>query len=844
MARAGVAVSAAVAAGALAAALWGQGAAGTWRHAGEPRGTSAPVLSPAEALASFRIADGLRIELVAAEPLIEDPIAIAFDADGRLWALEMRSYMPNVEGEHELMPTSRIVRLEDHDGDGQMDEAITFLDGLVLARAIAPVHGGLLVLAPPELQFWRDTDGDGRADRKVVLQDGFAGLENPEHAPNGLLYGLDNWIHFTQHTEQIRFDGERIVETARTPGHGQWGITQDTAGRLYYTPNSEALRGDRLPKIYAARNGAQSGRPWAYQRIVRDTETWPIRPTPGVNRGYLDGVLREDKRLWHLTAACAPVIYEAGTLPGEYRGDAFICEPAGNLVKRLALEEGEDRQVNGSNAYDGVDWWTSTDERFRPVNTCVGPDGALYVADMYRGVIQHRTYVTDYLKEQIRSRNLETPLGLGRIWRVVPEEGALRRPERLSSASDERLVELLADSDLWWRITAQRLLIERAATGVEALLRSIAGAHEQDEARLHALWTLDGLGLTTPADARAAMEDPWWAVRAAGCRIAERWIDDSAMRAALVDLAADDVLDVRAQAAMSIGMCRSDAALDDLLAHFQMAGADGYVRAAILSGLRGRELALARRIWEQSAQLSSAEGAMLGALFDCALQSGSAQEATALAELIGQVAAQRPDVARIGLDRLGAALRVGQAQARVMELTREPAGWSELVADSGLGERATACVRLLSWPGKPVEGPLGRVRALTEAERALFERGSQLYTYCSQCHGMEGEGQEGRYPALAGSLVAQGPPEILARMMIHGVEGRWRIGDEVFTEGMVPAQVPMDAEDESIAAILTYVRRSWGNLAEPVAPDLIAHERARWAGRERPWTQTELEITP
>ena len=154
-----------------------------------------PPLSPEEAMESFVLQPGHRIELVASEPLIGDPVQIVFDASGDLWVCEMRGYMPDADGLGEEEPVGRIVRLRDLDGDGDMDESTVFLDHLVLPRAIAPAFDGLLVVEPPNLVYCRDTDGDGRADDSQVLVSGFGGIENPEHAGNGLRYGIDNWYY-------------------------------------------------------------------------------------------------------------------------------------------------------------------------------------------------------------------------------------------------------------------------------------------------------------------------------------------------------------------------------------------------------------------------------------------------------------------------------------------------------------------------------------------------------------------------------------------------------------------------------------------------------------------------
>jgi len=416
------------------------------------------------ALAAFEVAAGFVIECVASEPLVQAPVAMQFDEDGRLWVVEMRSYMPDLEGTNERLPTNRISVLEDTDNDGVFDRSTAFLDDLVLPRAVAPCYGGALVLEPPSLYFCRDTDGDGRADIKRKLLDGFGGIDNPEHAGNGLLRGLDNWYHFSQHTLQVAFDGTN-VQTRAARAHGQWGLGMDDRGRFYYTPNSTPLLIDIYPNHLGSLNRAMAAPAGLGDNIAQPAATtWPIHPTPGVNRGYQDGILRADATLASLTAACGPSINRAGGLGEDARGDAFICEPAGGIVKRIALREEVDGVPKGRNAYDKREWIASRDERFRPVNTAFGPDGYLYIADMYRGVIQHKTYLTEYLKKQIRERNLETPLNMGRIYRVRLQDGKTRGPfPKISILPTPMLVELLSHEDGWYRDTAQRLIVERRA---------------------------------------------------------------------------------------------------------------------------------------------------------------------------------------------------------------------------------------------------------------------------------------------------------------------------------------------------------------------------------------------
>lgn len=794
----------------------------------------APVLSPVEALESFQIKPGFRIELAAAEPLVEDPVAISFDADGRMWVAEMRGYMPDIDGQGETEPVGRVVVLEDADGDGFCETSTVFLDNLVLPRAAVCAYDGVLVIEPPNLLYCRDTDGDGRADDKRILYTGFGGIESPEHAGNGLLYGLDNWIYCAQHPLRFRFDGESVV-TQKTHGRGQWGITKDDRGRIFYTPNSHPLRGDAFPMHYATRN-ANLGVAFGVDIGVSDDfATWPIRVTPGVNRGYRKGTLRDDFTLATVTAACGPVVYRATLFPESFRGNAFICEPAGNLVKRNVMND-QDGLPRARAAYERSEFLASTDERFRPVNLAVGPDGALYVVDMYRGVIQHRLFVTTFLRKQVLARGLDRPVGLGRIWRIVPEEAARRTPPRLNDAPNEELVPILEDPDGWWRDTAQRLLVERRAIESADAIRAIAISGSTAAGRVHALWALEGIGALTFEDAARACADPDPIVREQGMRLTERWIEDEQAITLLAAGAVDEDLNVRVQALHSLGESRSPRAMEIMAAAASRSG-HPLIRSAIASGLEGREVAFLGLLAEQSVPADDGFNQLVAILADCAIRSRS--QSPDLIELASD-ASTPVEIVNVILDRLAAAVRLDSDRPRLLELERRPAGWGELAARGrwGVGDRATRLDPLLTWPGRPETGLGNRARPLTPVEMNRFLRGEALFTVCATCHMPDGQGQPGVYPPLAASPRALGNERALIRILLHGMDGPLERGGHVYNELMPPAAF---GSDDEIAAVLTYIRRAWGNDADPVTPESVARERAITRGRVRAWSAAELD---
>ncbi len=468
---------------------------------------SSPVLSPQEAIKKIHLEKGFSIKLVASEPLITAPVALSFDTKGRIWVVQMNDYMPDTLGTGEDKPTGKVIILSDNNNDGVMDTRKVFLDSLVLPRAICLIEDGILVAEPPNLWYYK-IQNDKPFERSLV-DSAYAVGGNVEHQANGLLRGLDNWIYNAKSNKRYRKKGDQwLIE--KTHFRGQWGISQDDYGRLFYNNNSENLQGDFFMPGLGAINANQKAVEGFNEKIVEDTRVFPIRPTPGVNRGYMEGVLDGNLRLKNFTAACSPVIYNSDLFDKEYYGNAFVAEPSANLIKRNLIQTNE-YIVEGEQAYNDKEFLASEDERFRPVSLYNGPDGALYIVDMYRGIIQHKTYLTPYLKNEIKERKLTEPLSCGRIYKIVPQNSTSRKI--VIPKDPESLVRLLEDPNGWVRTSAQQGLVDKRDTSVAYQLRNNLKNTQSPLSLIHSLWTMEGLGVLKKEDIWPLLLEKKWPIR-------------------------------------------------------------------------------------------------------------------------------------------------------------------------------------------------------------------------------------------------------------------------------------------------------------------------------------------
>lgn len=439
-------------------------------------------------LDSYQIADGFELKNITSEPFIEAPVTMSFDKKGRIWVVEMRGYMRNLEGTGENLPNSRILILEDLDKDGVTDHTKVFLDSLILPRAIAHVYDGLLYAEPPNLWFV-DIQND-KPVNKVLVDDQYVTKGNVEHQPNGLMMHIDNWIYNAKSSfrYQRRF-GKWYKE--ETFFRGQWGISKDNFGRLYHNHNSVIIKGDLvLPNTYT-KNSNFTPEIALGKTLNKNQRVYPLHAT-SVNRGYIKGKLNKDSILMNVTAACAPLIYRGHQFPQEYNQNAFICAPEANVVKRNILDF-SNNNIKAIHPTPNKEFLASTDEGFRPVNLFNGPDGNIYLVDMHRGILQDKAYLTPYLKKQYKDKQLDTIIGMGRILKIQRTEYKPEKTIDLTSLKTSDLIDFLNHPNGWYRDNAQQLIIQRKNYNIVPNLKEFILSTKNDISQIHALHTLNGL---------------------------------------------------------------------------------------------------------------------------------------------------------------------------------------------------------------------------------------------------------------------------------------------------------------------------------------------------------------
>ena len=571
-----------------------------------------PPTEPADAVNTFTVASGFRIELVAAEPLVSSPVACEWDENGRLYVCEMRGYSENRDD-----GISRISVLDDSDGDGRYDRSTVFADGLLWPTALFPYDGGLFVADAPNVFFMRDTDGDGRADEKTLVLTGF-GTSNVQGLVNCFRWGLDNRIHLatgscggnirkgtaSADTTPVSVRGRDISFNPRTgdfsltSGAAQHGMSFDDWGHKFVSSNSNHIQQVMYEERYVARNPylaapsplamiAADG-PQAEVYRTSPVEPWRIIRTRLRVTGAVKGTVEGGGRAaGYFTGATGVTIYRGDSWPAEWRGIAVVGDAGGNLVHRKRLEP-DGLQFLASRIDRESEFVSSRDTWSRPVQFANAPDGTLSLVDTYREVIEHPASIPAEIKKHL---DLTSGCNRGRIYRVLPDRFTQRNAPRLGTATTAELVALLEHPNAWHRETASRLLFIRRDQAAIVPLRALARGSQSPLGRLHALCTLDGLGAIDEPLLVAALADPAPGVRRHAVRIAEDFFGAPTIVNAVTTLADDPEIEVRYQVAFSLG--ERDRMPRDLLPRVREAliriaardGGDGWMRVAVQSSV-------------------------------------------------------------------------------------------------------------------------------------------------------------------------------------------------------------------------------------------------------------------
>ncbi len=614
-----------------------------------------------QALSTFELEDGFKIELIAAEPLISDPVDMEIDEYGRLYVVEMHGYPLDKSG------SGKIKVLTDTDKDGTFDKSTVFAEGLVLPNSIMRWKKGVIVTDAPHVLYFEDADGDNRAEIMDTLLTGFA-LSNPQHNLNSPILALDNWIYlahesavgtetykeefgdrgqeifFPDHPQSPRLRtnaGGRAVRfkpgthaLEETSSYSQFGHTFDAWGHHLQVGNANHIFHEVIAEKYLSRNPdlAISDATESLSDHGDAAEVFPITLKPEHQLLTDIGVI---------TSACGLTAYLGAAFPPPYDSVTFVAEPVSNLVH-------VDRLKNNGTTFtarrirEHKEFLASLDARFRPVNMYVGPDGALYIVDYYRQIIEHPEWMGD---EVVKSGALYNDTDKGRIYRISPENSTAAdwiKGLSLGDATDEALVELLGNANIWWRLNAQRLLIDRAAPGTVPFLVEMSRNNSSPMGRLHALWTLEGLNKLEYDQLEKALHDPVAGIRENAVKLAEiHMADMPLLKKNLLQLENDPDVRVRFQLLCTLGdLDTPEAVATRRRLLFRDIG-DNWVQVAALSAASTHTVALLKSVIDNFPKDDPAYTSLIKKL---AMMAGAKADATVSHDLIQKAATPRPGV--------------------------------------------------------------------------------------------------------------------------------------------------------------------------------------------------------
>ncbi len=743
------------------------------------------MLTPEEQRESFVLADGFVAELVASEPMIQEPVLAVWDADGAMYVAEMNSYMQDEIGTGtKTLNNGRIKKLVDLDGDGVMDKATIFADNLNLPRMILPLDDRIAVVETDNTTVWSytDTNHDGVADKKELLFQGRVDKDRKrsvEHQESGLIWNLDNWIYVSYNNQRYRFtDGTWKSESAMGLW-SQWGLSHDDTGRIYYSSNDRPIVAQVPQKYWRHIKRATGGDP----RFV-PTVGFPFEHDYLISKQLckVGDKGPGSSPTAQFTSLCGQEIYRGNAFPSSVRGDLFFADPTIHVVRRSKVNN-----VNGkivlTNADGDGEFLLSSDFNFRPVNTHTGPDGCLYVVDMHRGIIQDAPWFNEQSQAYARETGFSKHIKHGRIWRIRHKN---HQPTKIPKMLDEPTLALLRhfqSSNGWVRDTAQKLIVLRGNSKTispedrQTLLATLGGLvrHNRDWplVRLHALWTLDGLNATDQSLVEFSLGDRDPRIRSAAIEIGEPFIqqEKASFYDALDKVADDRDPEVAKQLIMSLGWSRSQRAtkLIEQAARNHI-GHDGIFLAVMASS------------WKNETDLIK-----------------SVRDGTAFTT-------------------------IKDDEARTQQIGLWTAG-------------------LATWEHKRTQFPA----EWTSKQRWLAGGENIFFQACSRCHGPNGKGQKlpGHdlllAPPLVGSPRVLGDPENMIRILVHGLTGP--VNGQTYGAGVMPKIEALGHDNPNrIAQVANYVRYAWGNGQMPVDVSVVQKVISETKDREQAYTLRELGL--
>jgi putative membrane-bound dehydrogenase-like protein len=575
-----------------------------------------PPVETSNVFRTFQIKPGFSLQIAAAEPLVVDPIEIAFDENGRMFVVEMRDYSEM----RDLQPhLGRIRLVSDTDGNGVFDHATVYAEDLPWPTGVCCYDGGIFVAASPDIIYFKDTDGDGKADIRKVVFTGFGAGKgdklNVQALVNGLRWGMDNRIHGqtasnggvlkrpdAPDASEIDLRGRdfsfdpRELDLQTEAGGGQYGMSYDNRGRRFVCSNSHHIQTFMYDAHYGERNSVYNMPPAIVDIPVDGPSAEVYRTSPeegwrvirtkwrvtGVVQGLIEGGGRSSG---YFTSATGITIYRGDAFPEEFLGDAFIADVGSNLIHRkkvrtdgvaLIAERPADEQK--------VEFLTSTDLWFRPTQLANAPDGCLYVCDMYREVIEHPWSLPENIKKLL---DLNAGNDRGRIYRITPDGYKTRKPPKLGKATTKQLVATLENKNGWHRDTAARLIFERQDMSAIPPLQQMLRKSPSAPGRLHAVHALDGLGGLKSADLLTALNDTDASVREHAIKLSEKFIDsgDTALWSRICRLSSDPDIHVRYQLAYTLGEFNHPGKIEALVAIAKRDMESKWTQAAIFSSL-------------------------------------------------------------------------------------------------------------------------------------------------------------------------------------------------------------------------------------------------------------------